>query len=86
MDLICFFLSFADINQLLEVMRERKLARTKVSEGVLPQYGEMGTALKNVSNFFLFFAKHTEILVVNAYFVFSHKKKCDAQLFTMGFF
>jgi hypothetical protein len=44
-----FLSSFSDINHLLEVLRERKVARMKVNEGVLPQYGEMGQTLQNVS-------------------------------------
>jgi hypothetical protein len=83
MDLICFFLSFADINQLLEVMRERKLARTKVSEGVLPQYGEMGTALKNVSNFFFYFLQST---LKYAFTLFTQKKNATHSYLQWVFF
>lgn len=39
---------FNDINQLIEILRERKIARNKVNEGVLPQYNEMNTALRNL--------------------------------------
>uniref|UniRef100_A0A8D8G8I8 non-specific serine/threonine protein kinase n=1 Tax=Culex pipiens TaxID=7175 RepID=A0A8D8G8I8_CULPI len=37
-----------DINQLIEVIRERKVARSKCSEGFIPQYGEMTTQMKNL--------------------------------------
>ncbi|XP_055586304.1 phosphoinositide 3-kinase regulatory subunit 4 [Uranotaenia lowii] len=37
-----------DINRLIEVLRERKVARSRCSEGFIPQYGEVTTQMKNL--------------------------------------
>ncbi|XP_065073829.1 phosphoinositide 3-kinase regulatory subunit 4 [Ochlerotatus camptorhynchus] len=37
-----------DINQLIEVLRERRVARSKCGDGFIPQYGEMTTQMKNL--------------------------------------
>lgn len=42
-------IKFPDINQLIEVLRERKVARSRCGEGFIPPYGEMPMQMKNVS-------------------------------------
>lgn len=39
---------YRDINQLIETLRERRVARLKVTQGMVPQYSDMGQQLKNL--------------------------------------
>ncbi|XP_058442985.1 phosphoinositide 3-kinase regulatory subunit 4 [Malaya genurostris] len=41
-------IKYSDINQLIEVLRERKVARSKCGEGCIPQYGELTTQIKHL--------------------------------------
>lgn len=40
---------FPDIQQLIRVLEKRRETRASVSDGVLPQYGDMNIAVRNVS-------------------------------------
>lgn len=40
---------FPHLEQLIKILHERREARTRVNEGVLPQYGEMNRSVQNVS-------------------------------------
>jgi phosphoinositide-3-kinase, regulatory subunit 4 len=42
-------LKFNEISQLMETLKERKLARAKAGEGGIPRYGEMSPSIRTVS-------------------------------------
>ncbi|XP_055523812.1 phosphoinositide 3-kinase regulatory subunit 4 [Wyeomyia smithii] len=68
-----------DINQLIEVLRERKMARSKCSDGCIPQYGEMTTQMKNLfrrlTNEGLTEQIESQLLAMSAHLIKLHRYK-----------
>lgn len=45
-------IKFPDVNQLIETLRARRVARNRAGEGNIPKHGDMSIALSNVSYLF----------------------------------